>query len=290
MPEDAAMKIAIITESRECNAIAGWLAQNDLNMAELERWVIDPLPDVAEQVLDALAVQWSLMPVDILIFPAGPLGDELATRLAWRLQGGSVCQVQGLDAQHGLVTKSHWGNALTATLQIAARPLCLSLARQPDISAVDHILPTMMEHLIVPTSSPDWLDSVESVSSISTHPLLQANRVLVVGQGGREADADKIIALGQALDVEVGYSRARVMNGGFDAERVIGISGHLLSPDLCIVAGASGAAALMAGVRQSRFIVAINSDASAPVFSQADVGIVDDWLPVLEVLAASVET
>jgi electron transfer flavoprotein alpha subunit len=58
---------------------------------------------------------------------------------------------------------------------------------------------------------------------------------------------------------------------------------------VCIVAGASGAAALMAGVRASRFIVAINSDASAPVFDQADVGIVDDWLPVLEALAACAE-
>ncbi|MDM2934237.1 electron transfer flavoprotein subunit alpha/FixB family protein [Citrobacter sp. Cu233] len=284
------MKIAIITESRECNAIAGWLAQNDLNMAELERWVIDPVPDVAEQVLDVLATQWSLTPADILIFPAGPLGDELATRLAWRLQGGCVCQVQTLDAQQGLVTKSHWGNALTATLHIAAHPLCLSLARQPEVSAVGKTLPMMREHQIVPIASPDWLDCVESASSVSTHPLLQASHVLVVGQGGSDVDADKITALGQALDVEVGYSRARVMNGGFDAERVMGISGHLVSPDVCIVAGASGAAALMAGVRQSRFVVAINNDASAPVFSQADVGIVDDWLPVLEALAACAET
>ena len=115
----------------------------------------------------------------------------------------------------------------------------------------------MTEYLITPTAPPDWLDKVESVNSVATHPLLRAGRVLVVGQGGSEADADKITALGQALDAEVGYSRARVMNGGFDADRVTGISGHLLSPDVCIVAGASGAAALMAGVRQSRFVVAM---------------------------------
>ncbi|SQB42374.1 Electron transfer flavoprotein large subunit [Citrobacter koseri] len=76
----------------------------------------------------------------------------------------------------------------------------------------------------------------------------------------------RFTALGQALDAEVGYSRARVMNGGFDADRVTGISGHLLSPDVCIVAGASGAAALMAGVRQSRFVVAINHDAQRAGF------------------------
>ncbi|POT56461.1 electron transfer flavoprotein [Citrobacter amalonaticus] len=283
------MKIVVITESGECAALAGWIAENALNAAELERWTLDPMPDVAEQVLDALAAQWLLTPADILIFPAGALGDELATRLAWRLHGGSVCQVQTLDAQQGLVTKSHWGNALTATLQITARPLCLSLARQPETSASGNVLPAMTERRIAPTTPPGWLDSVESIDRVTAHPLLQAGRVLVVGQGRGDADAAKITALGRKIDAEVGYSRARVMNGGFDAERVIGISGHLLAPDVCIVAGASGAAALMAGVRQSRFVVAINSDASAPVFSQADVGIVDDWLPVLEALAAIAE-
>lgn len=113
--------------------------------------------------------------------------------------------------------------------------------------------------------------------------------MLVVGQGGEAADAESIAALAQNLGAEAGYSRGRVMNGGHDADRLVGISGHLLAPDICIVAGASGAAALMAGVRDSRFIVAINHDAGAPVFSQADVGIVDDWLPVLEALAASAQ-
>ncbi len=60
--------------------------------------------------------------------------------------------------------------------------------------------------------------------------------------------------LAEKLGAEVGYSRARVMgNGGVDAEKVIGISGHLLAPEVCIVVGASGAAALMAGVRNSKF-------------------------------------
>ncbi|AKE59779.1 electron transfer flavoprotein subunit alpha/FixB family protein [Citrobacter farmeri] len=278
------MKIAIITEAGECRAMAGWIAENSSGATELTRWILDPLPAVAEQVLEALVAQWLLTPADILIFPAGPLGDELATRLAWRLHGGSVCQVLTLDGQQGVVTKSHWGNALLATLKIAAHPVCLSLARQTEISSLSHSLPAMKTYRIVPMTAPDWLDDVENITHVDVHPLLQANCVLVVGQGGSEADAEKITALARELHAEVGYSRARVMNGGFDAGRVIGISGHLLSPDVCIVAGASGAAALMAGVRQSRFVVAINNDARAPVFSQADVGIVDDWLPVLEAL------
>lgn len=281
------MKIAIVTAPGQCASMSGWIAENVPGAAELEHWIIDPVADVVEQVLDVLTAQWLQTPVDILIFPAGPTGDALATRLAWRLHGGSACQALALDAPQGLVSKAHWGNALTATLHIAERPLCLSLARQPEVNELRHSLPTMKERHIVPVAVPDWLESVESVRGTATHPLLAASRVLVIGQGNADVSGEKTIALGEALHAEVGYSRARVMNGGVDADCLVGISGHLLSPDVCIVAGASGASALMAGVRQSRFIVAINNDPGAPVFSQADVGIVDDWLPVLEALVAS---
>lgn len=281
------MKVAIVMAAGDSAAIGGWLAGNDLASAELERWTPDAGAEVAGQLLDALVAQWRQTPADIVLFPAGALADELATRLAWRLQGRSVCQVQSLNAAEGWVTKPYWGNALTATLEVSARPLCLSLARQPGGKASGDLPCGLPERRIVPAAQPDWLTEIERVERTGAHPLATAERVLVVGQGGEEADAESIAALAQNLGAEAGYSRARVMNGGHDADRLVGISGHLLAPDICIVAGASGAAALMAGVRDSRFIVAINHDAGAPVFSQADVGIVDDWLPVLEALAAS---
>ena len=131
MPEDAAMKMAIVMAAGDSAAIGGWLAENDLAAADLERWTPDAGAEVAGQLLDALVAQWRQTPVDIVLFPAGALADELATRLAWRLRGGSVCQVLSLNAPEGRVTRSHWGNALTATLEVSARPLCLSLARQP---------------------------------------------------------------------------------------------------------------------------------------------------------------
>lgn len=284
------MKIAMVVTVGESAAMSHWLATASLAPAELERWIIDAEPEVAEQVLDTLVSQWRQTPVDMLIFPAGMLGDELATRLASRLQGGSVCQVLSVNVQKGLVKKSHWGNALIATLAVAARPLCLSLARQPNGNTSIEFPADMATRHITPAVLPDWLISVERVEHSGAHPLQEAKQVLVVGQGGEGIDADQIAALAHSLGAEVGYSRARVMNGCYDAERLIGISGHLLAPDVCIVAGASGAAALMVGVRDSRFIVAINHDGSTPVFTQADVGIVDDWPAILEALVVCADT
>lgn len=238
-------------------------------------------------MLDALVEQWQRTPAEFVLFPPGASGDELATRLAWRLHGTSICQIISLDIPTASVRKSHWGNALTATLQTEKRPLCLSLARQAG-AAKNAMLPSGMQQLnIVPGALPDWFVSIENLKNTTRDPLVEARRVLVVGQGG-EADSHDIATLAEKLGAEVGYSRARVMNGGFDAEKVIGISGHLLAPEICIVAGASGAAALMAGVRNSQFVVAVNHDASAAVFSQADVGVVDDWKAVLEALVTNI--
>lgn len=95
-----------------------------------------------------------------------------------------------LDIPTVSVRKSHWGNALTATLQTEKRPLCLSLARQAGADK-NATLPSGMQQLnIVPGALPDWLISVENLKNVTRDPLAEARRVLVVGQGG-EADNQK---------------------------------------------------------------------------------------------------
>ena len=109
------MNIAIVTINQENAAIASWLAAQDFSGCTLAHWQIEPQPVVAEQVLDALVEQWQRTPADVVLFPPGTFGDELSTRLAWRLHGASICQVTSLDIPTVSVRKSHWGNALTAT-------------------------------------------------------------------------------------------------------------------------------------------------------------------------------
>ncbi len=124
------MNIAIVTINQEHAAMAGWLAAQDFSGCTLAHWQIEPQSMIAEQVLDALVEQWQRTPAEVVLFPPGAFGDELATRLAWRLHGASICLVTSLDIPTLSVRKSHWGIALTATLQTDKRPLCLSLARQ----------------------------------------------------------------------------------------------------------------------------------------------------------------
>ena len=182
------MKIAMVMATGDSAAMSHWLATACLGEAELERWIIDAEPEVAEQVLGALVIQWRQTPVDMLIFPASIFGDELATRLAWRLQCGSVCQVLSVTVQEGWVTKSHWGNALIATLEASSRPLCLSLARQFGVKTSTDLPEHLTTRHIVPDPVPGWLASIERIERSEKHPLQEAKKVLVVGQGGERSE------------------------------------------------------------------------------------------------------
>jgi len=74
------------------------------------------------------------------------------------------------------------------------------------------------------------------------------------------------------------------MNAWTDMNRLIGTSGLIISPKLCIVAGVSGTGVFSVGIKSSEVIVAINTDSKAPIFQMADVGIVGDLLAILSEL------
>lgn len=259
---------------------AEFIVDNALQNQQQINWRIQGEFSLAEQVLPALEAAFSRAPADMILFPATIEGDELATRLAWRLHGSAICQALSVDISTQTVRKAVYGNTLQATLSPDARPLCLSLSGEgQDKGAVLSAGIASMAIAVQPL--PDGL-TPPVVLSDERHPLQSASRVLATGQGA----CDEVFArLAQELKAEPAYSRQRVMAGGCDEQRMIGISGQRIAPEVCFVAGASGASAFMYGLCQSRLIVAINIDPAAPVFEAADVGIVGDAIEVLQALA-----
>lgn len=233
----------------------------------------------AEALLPALELAFRSERPDMVLFPSSTAGDELATRLAWRLHGSAICQVLGWNNETQTATKAVYGNALTATLLPERRPICLSLAA--NLPRLNAVFPTDIPVTeIAPVAISGGLPEPEILTK-SAHPLQSARQVLATGQGATGAVFDQLAA---ALHAEPAYTRQRVMAGGCDEQRMLGISGQRVAPEVCLIAGASGASAFMAGVMQSRLIVAINRDPDAAVFAAADVGIVGDAEEVLRAL------
>lgn len=119
-----------------------------------------------------------------------------------------------------------------------------------------------------------------------------AKRIVSVGRGvARQENLRMIEELASLLEAEVGCTRpiAEGLNW-LPRERYIGVSGAMVKPDLYFAIGVSGQVQHMVGANQSRTIAAINTDKAAPIFAQADFGLVGDLYKIVPILIAKLKT
>ena len=126
---------------------------------------------------------------------------------------------------------------------------------------------------------------IVSVTDIGAKDISDADIIVSAGRGVRNKDDMAMIeALANALGGTVGASRALVDAGIASSAIQVGYSGHRVKPIIYIACGISGAPQHMAGMKESDTIIAINKDASAPIFNIADYGIVGDLYEVVPAL------
>lgn len=283
------MTVAIISSAALSSSQENALAQliiHQLPYVDYLRWVWpepvsggEPQP---EQLLPALETLYREHRPQWLLFAPDALGLALATRLAVRLAGSCFSDINLLNVRNNQIERGCYSNGLRMRTTPTHFPCCLTAAPRPGLLTLPSDIPTMAVSLGPP---PEWLLSSTSAPQAAPQPLAAACRVLALGGGAGSLDA--VVGLSQRaaqVGLQTGASRQAIMSGWYEWDTLIGMSGAQLAPDICLIAGISGAPAFMQGVRHSNFIVAINSDPAAAVFAEADVGIVGNLHEVLPAL------
>ena len=238
-----------------------------------------------DAVVDAAAAIVAASDASTVVVGRGSNTLEFAPRLGARLGGGCVMGVTETraNADGGFaVVASVYGGSARAVYRLAASPRVLGLSpglapapereagRSAEVVAVD--APAPAEERVV----------VDQAAEARGPRLEEANVVVSGGRGLQSGDNFALIReLAANLGGLPGASRAIVDEGWAPSEEQVGLTGKIVSPDLYVAAGISGASQHMMGCSTSRVLVGINTDRDAPIFRYARYGINGDALEVL---------
>jgi electron transfer flavoprotein alpha subunit len=224
-----------------------------------------------------------------IMAPATTTGKNILPRVAALLDVAMISDVMSVESGDTFKRPIYAGSAI-ATVQSSDPVKVLTVratAFEPANSEGGSASIEMLQQVIHQNIS---AFEREEVAKSERPELTAANIVISGGRGlGSTESFDLIYRLADLLGAAVGASRAAVDAGYVANDMQVGQTGKMVAPDLYIAVGISGAIQHLAGMKDSKVIVAINKDAEAPIFQLADYGLVGDLfdvLPELEKLLA----
>ncbi len=227
--------------------------------------------NMAAQVL-ALAGNYSH-----ILFPATASGKNIAPRVAAKLDVAQISDISKVDSPDTFERPIYAGNAIAvvqsgdATKVITVRTTGFDAAAASGGSAA--------VETVAATADSGKSSFVGQEIAKNDRPELTAAKVIVSGGralGSAEKFNEVMTPLADKLGAAIGASRAAVDAGYAPNDLQVGQTGKIVAPQLYIAAGISGAIQHLAGMKDSKVIVAINKDEEAPIFSVADYGLVAD--------------
>lgn len=248
------------------------------------RCLADP---TADRYAAIIAAQTQLHTFDLVVAASGSFSKDIVGRSGGLLGGAMASDVVAhhWEADRLLLQRPMYAGSVLATVTLHGSPQIITVrptayappGPRSDLAPIDSV--TIDEQAL-----PDQTEWLENQSKPNHRPDVSEARVVV--SGGRairdSSDFEQLIGgLADALGGATGSSRALVDAGITPNEFQVGQTGKIIAPELYCAVGISGAVQHLAGMKNSKVIVAINQDAAAPIFEVADYGLIGDVYEVV---------
>jgi electron transfer flavoprotein alpha subunit len=236
-----------------------------------------PLAAIFAPQLAALAADYTHV-----FGPSTSFGKDLMPRVAALLGAPQVSDLMSVDAAYRFKRPTYAGNAIVTVEADPSRKL-VATVRVASFEAAKGGGSGAVQSKSLDVTLPSHTRYVGAKTGSTDRPDLQtAKRVVSGGRALGSADNFKLLfSLADKLGAAVGASRAAVDAGYAPNEMQVGQTGKIVSPDIYIAIGISGAIQHLTGIKDARTIVAINKDGEAPIFEVADVGLVGDLFQIV---------
>jgi electron transfer flavoprotein alpha subunit len=222
-----------------------------------------------------------------VFFPATTAGKNIAPRVAAKLDSSQISDVIAVDAVDTFQRPIYAGNAI-ATVQTNDAVIVATIRITAFEPAQDGGHAKVEEVAALPDSG--LSNFICRNIAESDRPELTSARVVISGGRGLGSAENfgLLDPLAQKLGAAIGASRAAVDSGYASNDLQVGQTGKIVAPELYIAVGISGAIQHLAGMKDSKVIVAINKDADAPIFGVADYGLVGDLFDLVPQLEQAI--
>ena len=258
----------------------------------VKRLFVSPLGSyTTEPYTTALQTAVNQAKPSIVLFGGTSNGRDLAPRLAARINAGVASDVDRLEMSGGKLRARRpvYSGKAFATVEVSSTPAIATT--RPNAFPAEESGGSAPEVVEIAAGSESKTKLIETKTPEAGElTIAEADIIVSGGRGLKEAANFSLIRdLAHAINGAVGASRATVDAGWIDHQHQVGQTGRVVSPNLYIACGISGAIQHLAGMSSSKHIVAINKDPEAPIFRIADLGVVGDLFQIVPALTEEIK-
>jgi electron transfer flavoprotein alpha subunit len=279
-------EVHVLVAGNNCQSVADAASKvqgvSKVLLAEAE-WLGHALAEEVAEVVCAAAEGYSH-----LLAPATSFGKNVMPRVAAQLDVAQVSDIVGVESDDTFVRPIYAGNALATVTSSDSKKVIT--VRATGFDAVSAEGGNASIETVSAGNAKGLSKLVSQELTKSARPELTAASIIVSGGRGMGSGENFALleALADKLGAAVGASRAAVDSGFVPNDYQVGQTGKVVAPELYIAVGISGAIQHLAGMKDSKVIVAINKDEEAPIFQVADYGFVGDLFEAVPQLTSLV--